>query len=120
MRMRSFALVPLLAVLLVACQGAERSGQVQDGPGGPDAVRLTMVDNAFEPETLELPAGTEVAVEVANEGSAVHDFTIEDPELSTGAVNAGDVVTATFTVPEGTTEFGCTIHGGMDGRIVGR
>lgn len=119
MRTRWPALVPVLAAALMACQGAERSRDVREGPGGPDAVDLTMVDNAFTPESLELPAGTEVEIEITNDGSAVHDFTIEDLDLSTGAMSSGDVAAATFTVPEGTTEFRCTIHGGMDGTIVG-
>lgn len=120
MRMRSLVLVPALAVLLVACQGAERSGDIRDGAGGPDAVRIVMEDNTFTPDSLELPAGTEAEIEIANDGNAVHDFTIDDLELSSGAMNAGEIVTATFDVPEGTTEFHCTIHGGMDGTIVGR
>lgn len=120
MRMRSLVLVPVVAVLLGACQGAERSGDIRDGAGGPDAVRVVMEDDTFTPESLELPAGTEAEIEIVNDGNAVHDFTIDDLELSSGPMNAGEVATATFTVPEGSTEFRCTIHGGMDGTIVGR
>lgn len=121
MRMRSLALVPVVAVLLAACEeGVARSGDVRDGAGGPDAVRVVMEENTFTPASLELPAGTEAEIEVTNDGSAAHDFTIDDVGLSTGSMSSGDVVTATFTVPEGSTEFRCTIHGGMDGRIVGR
>jgi plastocyanin len=38
--------------------------------------------------------------------------------MSTGTVEPGDAVTATLTVPAGTTAFYCTFHPGMDGEIV--
>ena len=108
-----------LGVGLVACQPADPSGDVGPGPADPGAPTVTMHDNEFEPETLELPAGEEVTVEVRNEGSTVHDFTIDDVELSTGGVDPDEVMTATFVVPEGSTEYRCTIHAGMSGELVG-
>src|SRR6266540_3418295 len=38
--------------------------------------------------------------------------------VSTGAMHHGDVKTVTFTAPKGSTEFSCTWHRGMVGRIV--
>ena len=108
------------AVSLLAACGADRSGDVSSGPGGPDAIAVAAVDNAFEPALLELTAGEEIEVQVTNEGGTAHDLTIEALELSTGGLEPGDVATATFTVPEGETTFRCTIHGGMEGTIVGR
>jgi nitrite reductase (NO-forming) len=105
-------------VFLVAC-GAEASGDVRPGPGGPDAVAVVATDNAFEPARLEVPAGEEVEIEVTNEGGTVHDFTVDALDLSTGPVEPGAVATATFTIPQGETTLTCTIHGGMDGVIVG-
>jgi plastocyanin len=81
---------------------------------------VAAVDNAFEPARLELTAGEEIEIAVTNEGETTHDLTIEALELSTGGLEQGDVATATFTVPEGETTFRCTIHGGMEGTIVGR
>jgi plastocyanin len=107
------------AFLLAACQGAEQSGEVGTGPGGPDAVEVVADDTLFVPERLELEAGTRVTVEVTNEGGAGHDFTIDDLDLSTGTIATGDVMTATFTVPRGSTAFRCSLHPGMDGEIVG-
>ena len=57
------------------------------------------------PDDLSLKAGTEVDVEVRNEGSDGHNFTIDELDLSTGTVEPGQVVTATFTVPNGTMEY---------------
>ena len=118
MRTRGGITLVAVVALLAAC-GAERSGDVSSGPGGPDAIAVTAVDNAFEPARLEVTAGEEIEVAVTNEGRTTHDFTVEAPELSTGPLEPGDVATASLTVPEGETTFRCTIHGGMEGTIVG-
>jgi plastocyanin len=109
-----------LAVVLVALTACsrERSGDVQDGPAGSGAVDVVLQDDEFDPDVLELEAGTEVTVEVRNDGSYGHNFTIDELDLSTGTVEPGQVVTATFEVPDGMTEFHCTFHPGMDGEIV--
>jgi plastocyanin len=115
---RSGVIAASIALALAAC-GAQASGDVNAGPGGPDAVAVVTRDNSFEPARLELPSGEEVEIEVTNEGGTTHDFTVESLELSTGPIEEGAVATATFTVPEGETTFVCSIHGGMDGVIVG-
>jgi plastocyanin len=119
MRIWRIVFVLALAVASAAC-GKAASGDVHDGPGGPDAEHVVMHDDEFAPGELDLPAGSEVTVEVRNEGSNAHNFTIDALDLSTGAVEPGDVKTATFTVPDGSTEFHCTFHPGMSGTIVAR
>lgn len=111
-----------LSLALVALTGCarERSGDVHDGAAGVDAVPVSMQDDAFEPEELRLEAGTEVQVEVRNEGSNGHNFTIDELDLSTGTVEPGQAVTATFVVPDGVTGYHCTFHPGMQGEIVAR
>jgi plastocyanin len=120
MRLWSRATIVTLAVPVVALTACarERSGDVQEGTAGSDAVEVVLQDDAFVPDDLRLRAGTEVDVEVRNEGSNGHNFTIDALDLSTGTVEPGEVVTATFTVPSGTTEYHCTFHPGMRGEIV--
>ena len=107
----------VVLVALTACS-RERSGNVRDGKAGAAAIEVTLQDDEFAPEVLRLEAGTEVTVEVRNDGSSGHNFTIDELDLSTGTVEPGRVVTATFEVPIGTTGFRCTFHPGMDGEIV--
>jgi plastocyanin len=120
--MRPWFHTPLigLAVVLVtltACS-RERSGDVQDGPAGSEAVDVVLHDDEFDPDVLQLQAGTEVTVEVRNDGSYGHNFTIDALDLSTGTIEPGQVVTATFEVPDGTTGYRCTFHPGMNGEIL--
>ena len=120
MKLWSRASVVTLAATLVVLSGCarERSGDAHEGAAGSDAVEVVMQDDAFEPEALHLEAGTEVDVEVRNEGSNDHNFTIDAIDLSTGTIEPGQVMTATFVVPNGTTEYRCTFHPGMRGEIV--
>jgi len=119
-KLRSRASVVVLVVTVVALTGCarERSGDVHEGSAGSDAIEVVQDDDAFEPEALHLEAGTEVDVEVRNEGSNDHNFTIDALDLSTGTIEPGRVMTATFVVPNGTTEYRCTFHPGMRGEIV--
>jgi len=120
MKLWSRASVVVLVVTVVALTGCarERSGDVHEGSAGSDAVEVVQHDDDFEPEALHLEAGTEVDVEVRNEGSNDHNFTIDALDLSTGTIEPGRVMTATFVVPNGTTEYRCTFHPGMRGEIV--
>jgi plastocyanin len=109
-----------LSLTLVALTGCarERSGDVRSGAGGADVMKVALRDDEFEPDVLRMQAGTEVSLEVRNEGGNEHNFTIDELDLSTGTVEPGNVVTATFTVPNGATEYRCTFHPDMTGEIV--
>ena len=111
-------LFALAALTLAACGGpSPASGDVRMGEGGADAVKVIAGDNMFEPATLELDAGTEATVEVRNDGEAAHNFVISEVDLSTGTIAAGQVATATFTVPDEPISYVCTFHPGMQGTI---
>jgi nitrite reductase (NO-forming) len=113
--------VTALGVALTACgNSSDPAGSVAAGPATGDAAKIQAADgNRFTPATLELPAGAKVTVEITNTDDAAHDFAIQAANLNTGTIQAGAAATATFTVPEGTTEFECTFHRGMTGTIEG-
>lgn len=115
----SIVVVPLTVLALTAC-ARERSGEVHEGAAGPGAVQVSMHDDEFAPKDLHLEAGEAVSVEVRNDGNQGHNFTIDELDLSTGTVDPGNVMTATFVVPNGTTEYHCTFHPGMRGEILAR
>jgi plastocyanin len=122
MRLTKMAGGVVVALVLGAFLGAcnpesEPSGDVGTGPAEGEVVSVIAEDTFFEPESLDLTAGETVTVEITNEGSIVHDFSIEELDLNTGTIEPGAVVTATFEVPEGTTKFECTFHHQMEGTI---
>jgi plastocyanin len=113
--------VTALGVALTACSNSsDPAGSVASGPATGDAAKIQAADgDRFAPATLELPAGEEATIEITNTDDAAHDFAIEAAGLNTGTIQGGAVATATFTVPQGTTEFVCTFHSGMTGTIEG-
>jgi len=117
-RLTSLLFVALfVAVGLAACSDSEPAGDVAKGPASGEATSLTINGNKFEPSTLRVNADEEITIEVSNDDDTAHDFAVESLDLNTGTIEAGDVSTATLTVPEGGLEFVCTFHSDMKGRI---
>ena len=119
--LRAVITVTALGMALAACSNSsDPVGKVAAGSATGDAAKIQAVGgDRFTPKTLELPAGEAVTIEITNADGRAHDFAIEAADLNTGTIQAGAVATATFTVPEGTTEFVCTFHRGMTGTIEG-
>lgn len=94
--MRKLKVVPafmVLALALGACASEASDAAVDDAApvaaldqSTPEAVQqeatsvqLALQDEVFAPEALEAPAGSEVTVEVTNEGNNPHTFTVGRP-----------------------------------------
>lgn len=116
---RLLALLAGLALTAGACTMGPReaSGDVATGPADDGAISIVATDNAFSPDALDLEPGTAVTLEVTNEGDTAHNLVIDELDLSTGTIDPGAVVTATFTVPDEPVEFVCTFHPGMSGQV---
>jgi len=69
----------------------------------------------FKPKKLEVPAGKKITILYKNESPAIHDFVIDSLECDSGKV---DKATVTFTAPSKPTEFRCTIHDFMTGKLI--
>ena len=114
------ALVVFAFLAVAACSsGGEASGDVSSGPAEGDAIELVTRDNAFQPEELEVEAGEEVTIEVTNQDSVAHDFTVEPLDVSTGVLQSDEVATVTLTAAEGETAFVCELHPEMEGVLLG-
>lgn len=81
---------------------------------GSEAFALSIVDFAFEPASLSVPAGS--TVEVVNDGVAPHTVTAQDGSFDTGMLDAGARATLTLAVP-GTFAYLCAVHPDMTGTI---
>ena len=109
-------LVPLAlaaAVVLAGCGGG-------DGGGGADAALIVGVsqvdakDNRFTPPAIQVPAGTAVTW-TFKDGLVPHDVTGDG--WRSGDPQRKGTFTHTFDRP-GTYPYRCTVHDGMDGRVV--
>jgi plastocyanin len=112
------SMIILLTLALSACGsngGSSREGSI--GRSHAEAVELLIDGGSFDPGTLQLSKGEQVTIMIVNNDSTPHDFAIESIDLNTETIEPGDGATVTFTAGEATTEFVCTLHSGMKGRI---
>ena len=95
---------------------------------GNSALTLEMVDIAFNPTDLTIPANQDVVVTLTNNGAAAHNFSITDHENPNVAnlnisvdVAAGETTTVTINAPAGDYYFFCNVAGheaaGMHGTL---
>jgi plastocyanin len=117
-RLRTVGAIAALLLLLTACGGdddvpQDTGAEAEEETGGEEAASLEVsaVDNSFDPSSLSAAAGSEVTVEVTNDGSNPHTFTIDDLEVDTETIASGESASATFTMPDSSVSFYCAIHG---------
>ena len=85
------------------------------GAGG---VVVEMVDIAFVPAEVAIPADTPVTFALPNTGLALHNFSVEALDVSVD-VPPGQTATVTITAPAGVYEFICAIPGHAAAGMVG-
>ena len=85
------------------------------------AVTITMVDIAFEPKRVTIPADTPVTITLVNDGVLPHNLTIKEADVSVN-VRGAQTGTVVVTLPAGEYRFLCGIPGhaeaGMTGTLV--
>jgi len=124
--------VLLFAMLLSACAGGAT----------PTKVTVTMTEFGFEPNVINVSAGSPVELTLVNEGAVEHDFVIEviqvtnvsssnsgDHHMATDehsefdlhtSTAAGETSTLTFTPTEsGTYKIICSVPGHLDAGMTG-
>ncbi len=83
------------------------------------AVTIDMVDLAFEPRNLVIPANTNVTITVVNKGAAQHQFEVEGQDVDSGLVNPGAKVDLRVNLSPGHYMFRCPIPGHTEAGQVG-
>ena len=99
--------------------GSPEASPAGDGAGLPTSFDVDMVDIAFEPTELTIPANTDVTINAVNKGALPHTFTITDV-ADTGEVAGGSSAEITVNLPAGEYEYFCAIPGHKEGGMVGR
>jgi plastocyanin len=83
-----------------------------DVSGETGKVEIEVYDNYFEPTVLEGKPGQKVMLELKNEGSAAHTFTVSEQSVDE-EIQPGDEAEAEVTFPKsGELTFVCRFHQG--------
>ena len=116
----ALAAIGTLAFATAACGGG--GGGAASGGGTPvTSASVTMRDNTFSATSLTVPVGQQVAINLDNKGTAIHNLRIAGPDgkFDTGddivsnpdSIRAGASGTVTFTLASaGTFDYRCDFH----------
>ncbi len=87
--------------------------------GGGTTVDVSMVDLAFEPKEISIPAGTDVTFNVVNNGALQHNWDVLNTGFETQIAGGGDVQMITVNLPAGSYPFQCDVPGHAQAGMVG-
>jgi uncharacterized cupredoxin-like copper-binding protein len=76
-----------------------------------EPVTVIAHDIYFDPTDITIPADTDVTFVIPNEGAALHDFVIDELDISTDDIAPGSQIEIVINAPAGTYEFYCSIPG---------
>jgi plastocyanin len=108
----------LLGMVSIFTVGEVAGGVASPATSGESATSTSTVeikDFAFNPGTIEVPAGTTVTW--TNQDFAPHTATADDGSFDTGRLDQGQTGSVTFDQP-GTYTYTCTFHPNMKGTVV--
>ena len=129
------AILALIAATAAGCGGSSKSGSTGEGGGGGGGGKKTIAgvpandhgtkavsggeakveldDFYFEPTVLKGKPGTQVTLELENEGSTEHNFSIDSQGIDKD-VEAGEDAKVSVTIPQsGELSFYCKYHKSM-------
>jgi plastocyanin len=120
--------VALVAVAAVsaACSSTTAAQPAPSGPVDPNGPTIVAKDMKFLPTTVEVKAGSNVALHFDNQDSAPHNVAIYVDSSASKAISVGEVISSAKkdqVVPAlaaGTYFFRCDVHHDMIGTIVAR
>jgi uncharacterized cupredoxin-like copper-binding protein/mono/diheme cytochrome c family protein len=109
-------------------EGAAAPANESQGPppteGAPPAsqapIEVDMVDIAFAPAEITIPANTDVTINLVNKGSAVHTFDVDELNVHSGEYAGGQTGTVTINAAPGEYEYYCAVPGHKQAGMVGK
>ncbi len=86
--------------------------------GAAQMTTVTMIDIAFEPKSVTIPANTDVTVNLPNTGASLHNFSIDELKIDVD-VTPGQSGSTKINAPAGTYQYYCNVPGHKEAGMVG-
>jgi len=102
---------------LFPCGSPAASPAAQGGQAAQQTVE--MVDINFNPKELTIPANTDVAINLTNNGVSPHNFNVDELNVHSGDYAAGQTGTVTINAAPGSYQYYCSIPGHKEAGMVG-
>ena len=109
------AATPAAATPATGGQAATPATGAQNG----NQQSVDLVDIAFQPNELTIPAGQDVTINLTNKGKLPHTFTIDQLQVDSGPVDPGSTATVTINAPAGDYQYYCKTPGHKEAGMVG-
>lgn len=106
--------VPLVAVLVTRDDGGVVSTSAN---GEPMVLEVELGDLYVKPSSVQVPAGTELIVQVTNKGAMAHDLRLQG-QTGTDMIEPGGSQEVSLGVMSETTEAWCTVPGHKEAGMV--
>jgi plastocyanin len=108
---------PTEAASPAASPEASPMGSPEASPAS-NAVTIKLLDIRFDPNEVTIPANTDVAVTLPNDGVAPHNFSIDELGIDVD-VQPGDEAVVLINAPAGEYKFYCNVPGHEAAGMVG-
>ena len=118
----SVAAISMIAALVAAGIAVRGGGDGESvATGGSETFQVSLVDAggvmSIEPSTIEIAPGTEVTLEVTNDGTMPHDIALMG-ETGTALLDPGESETVNIGVIQESTQAWCTVPGHKEAGMV--
>ncbi|MCD9625568.1 multicopper oxidase domain-containing protein [Rhabdothermincola salaria] len=109
----AMALIVSVVGVGLGLRAIDESNGTGSAAGGSETIDVELGDLWVKPSSIEVPAGTEVMVNVTNSGAMPHDLVLAGG-VGTAMLEPGERETVSLGVVEADTEAWCTVPGHRD------
>lgn len=111
---------PVAGATPVASPVASQAAEPAPAAAAQTTFDVEMVDIAFNPTEITVPANTEITINLVNNGLIPHTFDIDELGVNSGELASGQTATVKFNSgAPGTYTYYCAIPGHKEGGMVG-
>jgi plastocyanin len=115
---------------VLRCEVSETAGAATPGAEGATSetsaapmanadVTIDLVDIAFQPNAITIPANQDVTIGLTDDGISPHNFNIDALNVHSTTLASGGTETVTISAAPGTYQFYCNIPGHKEAGMVG-